>query len=266
MFSLKKYLHDLMNGQTYAYELLFSPKQFWVGETSEIWTELIANRDKMICSNVTAMVGYARAQAFKYGEKGKRLDVFRDVIEWLENLPLKGSTLGWYLSPSSPQSIIFSAKMAQHKDFISIHKKENDISDVVYLDINGVMCPLGCSAEYALTIYKPRLEEYGARAKQASKDNGNDLKAIYHAVRIAKQAEELLRFGTITLPRPETALLLDIRRGLVPDDEMKEIIDESFEQVRWAEKESSLVKHPDKVWMKQFLKDVHYDIIKEEFK
>jgi hypothetical protein len=255
-----------MNGQTYAYELLFSPKQFWVDETSPIWIELIANRDKMICSNVTAMVGYARAQAFKYGEKGKRLDVFRDVIEWIEGLPLKTSTLAWYLGPQSSQSVMFANKMVKHKDFFSIHKKENDTSDVVYLDINGVMVPINCTAEYALGVYKPRLEEYGSRAKQASKDNGNDLKAIYHAVRIAKQAEELLKFGAITLPRPEVPVLLQIRKGLIPDAEMKHIIDESFEAVRLAEKTSALQKHPNKQWMKQFLKDVHYNIIKEDEK
>lgn len=253
-----------MNGQTYAYELLFSPKQFWVDETSPIWIELIANRDKMICSNVTAMVGYARAQAFKYGEKGKRLDVFRDVIQLFEGVKHYSGNTYKIKDCLEPGGQLLHLKNFKHSDFISVHKKDNDVSEVEYLDVNGVMVPLGCSIEYALKVYKPRLEEYGARAKQASKDNGNDLKAIYHAVRIAKQAEELLRFGTITLPRPETALLLDIRRGLVPDDEMKEIIDESFEQVRWAEKESSLVKYPDKVWMKQFLKDVHYNIVKEE--
>lgn len=258
MFSLKKYLHDLMNGQTYAYELLFSPKQFWDAETSPIWLELIANKDKMICSNVTAMVGYARAQAFKYGEKGKRLDVFRDVIECFETMDPRWK-IEEVVSLGSLEKTI-----KKHNEFISYHKKDNDNSGVEYLDVNGVMVPLGCSIEYALEVYKPRLEEYGARAKQASKDNGNDLKAIYHAVRIARQAEELLKFGTITLPRPESAILLEIRKGNIPEAEMKHIIDESFEAVRAAEKTSQLQRNPDKEWMKQFLKDVHYNIVKEE--
>jgi predicted nucleotidyltransferase len=241
--SLKKFLRDLASGQTYALEFLFSPEQFWVEKPDEMWLELIKNRDRLVSKNVTAMVSYARAQAYKYGDKGKRLDVFRDVVSWLESQNQTDKLkLGLYQELKD-----------KHPEFISIHKKDNDISEVLYLDVNGVMVPTGSTVEYALDVYKPRLDEYGARARQAAADRGNDLKAIYHSVRIAHQAIELLHSGFITLPRPEAPLLLDLRNGKIPDLEMKKIVDDSFEKVRVAEQTSSLRANVDRKYIKEFL-------------
>ncbi len=257
LFSLKKFMHDLANGQTYALEFLFSPKDKWLEEPHGAWLELLSNKDKLISKNVTAMVSYARAQAYKYGDKGKRLEVFRDVVNFLEETASRK-----FAKLNSVLPIIQELIIKKHKDFISIHKKENDESGVEYLDVNGVMVPVASSIEYALDVYKPRLEEYGARAKKAMEDRGNDLKAIYHAVRIAKQAEELLLTGNITLPRPESSLLIEIRKGEVPDLEMKQIVDDSFDKVRTAEKNSSLPNNTDKKWAKDFLMRWHLNSIK----
>jgi hypothetical protein len=256
LFSLKKFIKDIVGGQTYALELLFSPKQFWLEEPDPVWMELVKNRDKLVSKNVTAMVSYARAQAFKYGEKGKRLEVFTYIVKWLES-QTKTDKLNHVIDISPG----FPMVSAAYKEFISIHKKDNDISEVVYLDVNGVMVPIGASVEYALEVYRPRLEEYGSRAKQAMADRGNDLKAIYHSIRIANQAEELLRTGTITLPRPEAPLLLAVRNGEVPDDAMKRLIDESFERVREAEKTSTLRPSADRKWANDFLMWAHLNVI-----
>jgi predicted nucleotidyltransferase len=263
--SLKKFLFDLANGQTYALELLFAPKQFWIEEPHPLWFKLLENKDKLISKNVTAMVSYARAQAYKYGEKGKRLEVFKDVVEWLESYLIDDEIKNQRIFYSLEIAPKFHLLAEKHKDFISIHKKENDISNVEYLDINGVMVPVNSTFEYAYNVYKPRLEEYGDRAKQAAKDKGNDLKAIYHAIRIANQAEELLRTGNITLPRPEADLLLKVRKGLLSEQEMKSLVDESFERVRQAERISpSLRENVDKKWLKSFLRECNLQIIKEE--
>jgi hypothetical protein len=263
LFSLKKFIKDIVGGQTYALELLFSPEQFWLEKPDPIWMELVENRDKLVSKNVTAMVSYARAQAFKYGEKGKRLEVFTDVIDWFEGLPFRDRTVDFYISlnPANHYRVSFDQYLSKHSEFISIHKKENDISEVTYFDVNGVLVPVGCTVSYALSVFKPRLEEYGSRAKQAMADRGNDLKAIYHSIRIANQAEELLKTGTITLPRPEAPLLLAIRNGEVSDAGMKRLIDESFERVREAEKTSTLRPNADRKWANDFMMRAHLHVI-----
>lgn len=263
LYSLKKFLHDISTGQSYAMELLFSPQEKWVGEVDPIWLEIVKNRDKFVSKNITAMVSYARAQAFKYGDKGRRLEVFKDVVECLRRYEdyYKGTfKIRDCINPESGFGIFIS----KHKEFISIHTKENDSSGVEYLDVNGVMVPLGSTTSYALDVYIPRLEEYGHRAKKAMEDKGQDLKAIYHAVRIAYQAEELLLTGKITLPRPEAPLLLDIRQGKFEEAKLKELIDESFEKVREAEKISSLPAKVDKDWIKQFGREINLNIIMKD--
>lgn len=263
LYSLKKFLYDISTGQSYAMELLFSPKEMWVGEPDPIWLEIVKNRDKFVSKNITAMVSYARAQAFKYGDKGRRLEVFSDVISRMmtvQDVFPTSKVKDWLYED---HQLEFLSK--KYPDFISVHKKENDESGVEYLNVNGVMVPLNSSIEYALGVYKPRLEEYGHRAKKAMEDKGQDLKAIYHAVRIAYQAEELLLTGKITLPRPEAPLLLDIRQGKFDEAKLKELIDESFEKVRKAEKISSLPNKVNKDWIKQFGRQINLQIIMKDY-
>jgi hypothetical protein len=60
---------------------------------------------------------------------------------------------------------------------------------------------------------KRKFDEYGHRALQAEKNEGVDWKAMQHAVRVCREAEELLLHRTITYPRPEAELLLAIRKS-----------------------------------------------------
>lgn len=260
LYGLKKFLHDIVSGQSYALELLFSPEQFWIGDPDPIWHSIVLNKDKLTSKNVTAMVSYARAQAYKYGDKGKRLDVFRAVVGALEAYK-KDIRLTHLLEPGNVTFLLRAMQM--YPDFISVSNTV-DVNKVEYFNVNGVQVPTAVTVEYALEVYKPRLAEYGARAKQASADKGNDLKAIYHAVRIAHQAEELLTFGRITLPRPEAPLLLQIRTGKYDEADLKRIVDESFEHVREAEKSSTLNAKPDKKWINDFLMDTHLSVIMKE--
>ena len=271
MFSLKKFLHSIITGQTFALELLHSPKQFWAQEPDPVWLELVANKDKLISKNVTSMVSYARSQAFKYGEKGKRLEVFKDVVEFFNMMKTIKLNVEKYdgvreenvTVNSSIKSQMFLDIVNKHKEFISIHKKDNDISGGVYLDVNGVMVPVNASVEYALEeVYAPRLKDYGARAMQAMQDKGKDLKALYHSVRISHQIVELLTTGTITFPRPEKDLLLRIRNGDFSDKEIKDLVDESFERVIEAEKISTLRPNADKKWANEFMMQAHLNVVK----
>ena len=42
---------------------------------------------------------------------------------------------------------------------------------------------------------------------------GYDIKAALHAIRLLNEGIELMRSGSITLPRPEKELLITIRTG-----------------------------------------------------
>ena len=264
LFSLKKFMHDLSGGQSYAYEMLFAPEQYWTGDLSKIWMQLLNNKNKLVSCNVKAMVGYARAQAYKYGTKGDRLATVRDVVDCFKCLreeTARRSKVSDVMMPGGPLHYYINQK---YPNFISVHKKDNDLSQVDYLDVNGVMVPVNSSVNHAFNIYNSILEEYGARATRAMENNGHDLKAIYHAVRIALQTEELLLKGVMTFPRPERNLLIDIRNGKFEHKELYKLIEDSFEKVQQAELKTSLRKSPDEAWIKDFIMQSHLDVINNE--
>lgn len=254
IFSLQKFIEDLEEGESYAYEMIFSPKNFWVEAPDSIWLELVKNKDKFISKNVSAMVGYARKQARKYGDKGRRLEVFQDIVSLLESVDQE-------LTLNDLEKDICAKFVSE---FVSIHPQENDTSGGLYLDVGGVLVPMNCDVAYSLDIYRKHAERYGARARKALEDKGSDLKALYHALRISYQTEELLLTGNITLPRPESALLISIRNGQVSDLEIKRLIDEGFDRVVEAEKKSALQETPNKEWLKNFLMETHLEIIRKE--
>ena len=85
IFSLKKYLQLLTEGQTVALDILFTPKEFWV-ESTPIWEEIRENKHKFLNNKINSFIGYTRTQAAKYGIKGTRVAAMRAILEYLKPL------------------------------------------------------------------------------------------------------------------------------------------------------------------------------------
>lgn len=77
---LKKFIYDAISGQTYALDMLFTPKEH-IKRSSPEWEFIIENRSQLLSKNVKPMVGYARAQALKYSLKDERLKALNNVIK-----------------------------------------------------------------------------------------------------------------------------------------------------------------------------------------
>lgn len=86
---------------------------------------------------------------------------------------------------------------------------------------------------------------------------GYDTKYAMHIVRLLGEATELMRYGTITFPRPDAGVLIDIRRGKYKLSELLDIANEFEEQAIAAEKESSLPAHVDRKALSELLADVY---------
>jgi hypothetical protein len=64
---LRTFIKDCINGQTYAVELLYTPKQM-ILESSTAWEFIRQNRHKLTPNDLTPFCSYAFSQSQKYSQ------------------------------------------------------------------------------------------------------------------------------------------------------------------------------------------------------
>lgn len=244
-YSLKRFFELLRQGQTGALDMLFTPAEFYVGAPHGIWQEIQRNRDKFLHRKMAAFVGYCRSQAEKYSLKGGRIKVLQDVLDFLTPFDNR-------LDLGEVYPEIW--KRFQGNQFV---ERTSDAAGFSHLKVCGKAVGLNANIKFARQVWGQQLDHYGERAIQAMKDGGADLKALYHAVRIAHEAEQLLTTGEITFPRPEAELLLRIRRNEVSHEAMAAMIETAVGRINEAQVKSSLPWDPDTKWMEDFLYDTY---------
>jgi hypothetical protein len=238
IFSLQQYLRLLMEGQTVAIDMLFTPRSFYQDKPNHIWEEIVANKSKFIHSGYSAFAGYCRTQANKYGIKGSRVNALRTIIGMLQACPfhhVKLMDLEFLQKGELPPN--------DHTKIVMINGPKG--TPEPHLEVCNRKVPFHATVKYALSIFQRIFDEYGQRALQAEKQEGIDWKALMHAVRVCKQSKELLTTGNITFPRPEAPLLLKIRKGELQYQTVAEIIEVGLEEMEAAAKLSTLQKEPD---------------------
>lgn len=224
-FSLQEFLKHVVGGQTFALDMLYTPRTHW-GSQSETWNLLVENRNKLISKKVSAFVGYCRAQFAKYCVKAERLAAVEDVLSSLSSLHLHetvatGKAVLQPLSHAHPGTVYWKEQPDLHPNFS-------------VLECCGRQVQLSVTVKRAIEVFGRVKSSYGERTRMAMDKNSVDWKALYHAIRVAREAEELLLTGHITFPRPEAALLLEVRRGDMPYDRVSELIEDGLNRVEKA--------------------------------
>jgi len=201
MFSLKKFIKMVERGDTGALEILFAPEEF-ILEKDPSWDLILKKRDLLVSKKITALIGYARQQANKYGIKGSRMGELNRLIKFLKdtekNLLTPGSKLkhAW-------DYIVEESKNYNHVNIITLQVKSGEIKQVPALEVLGKKFDHHCKFSHILEILNKVYKNYGSRAREAKSNGGIDWKALSHAARVMYQGEELLKTGKITLPLPE---------------------------------------------------------------
>lgn len=252
MYSIKKYLKLLEEGQTNALDMLFAPSTTEGYKDTEIWRHLKANKDKVLSRKADSFVGYCLGQVNKYNFKIDRfqsLDVvlkafqnvssynFAKVAELLPNFNIPNDLPYW--NPKVPIQVNQTGTIIDH---ISICDK---------------MIPYTVSVAEGMKILQRFHDEYGHRAKNYN----HDWKAIYHGIRIAEECIELLTTGNITHPRPNADYLIRVRNGEEDFESAVARIKDMVEEIKGIN--SVLPDAPDYKWIENFLYDVHLNTINE---
>lgn len=91
-------------------------------------------------------------------------------------------------------------------------------------------------------------------------EHGYDIKAAMHVIRLLNEGIELMRSGTITLPRPERKLLVTIRTGKYGSlERVLELARELFDQLGQAEADSRLAETVDKARISKIVSETYLE-------
>lgn len=253
IFSLQKYLKLLCESQTVALDILFMPQKHILKPSYQL-NFIKKHKDRFLHKEVGAFYNYAKAQAAKYGVKGFRVAAIRLTIEWL-----KCFDSNKYLFEIGMDGINRHVIETNHVDLIDL-KGSNDKIET-YFSVCDRKFQLNAKIGYILDSLQKIFNNYGARALQAEKNEGIDWKATSHAVRVAREAEELLLTGNITFPCPEVKLLLAIKKGELPYKQVEELIEEGLARIDAAKLKSTLRDKPDLDFADEIVYNMYEEVI-----
>ncbi len=238
LLSLQHWLQLVHKGDTLGLDLLFS---YTYGACLLIkhciMDTLFNNIDKLLTSSELvhcAGVNFAIGQAKKYGAKGKRLGVLRQVYEYIDDVLFN---LGYFSS--------LEVLSTQIDNIVNLF---GDKSLCYKVETNGVESLVICGKTHRgsirLTEFHRRVfdavETYGERAKLASINEGIDWKAVSHAIRALRQTEELFTTGMIQFPLGCAQEILHVKQGKTPWIEVEALITQGLDNLSTLSKNTAL--------------------------
>ena len=258
MFSFRRYLGLLLEGQTNALDMIFAPSEFYLMEPDPAWLYVLKNRDKFVHAGSSAFAGYCKTQANKYCLKGNRLATARGALELVDKMISKTDLY---------------CRLLEHEAHINEYNEGKEFANVVeckgphegtfvkHWEVCNRKIPFHATLKYVHERLSAVINEYGDRAKKAEVAAGSDWKALSHAVRVCEEAKELMSTGKITFPRPEADLLLKIKTGEMPYDTVSDMIEKGLIELEALTANSTLRKHPDHEFAKKTIKAVHAKVV-----
>ncbi|WP_088260694.1 DNA polymerase beta superfamily protein [Fimbriiglobus ruber] len=241
-FSLQKYMALLLEGQTVAITMLFVPDR-WLIESTSLWREIQANKHLWLHRGVAAFAGYCRQQANKYGIKGSRVAATRSMVTFLQGC-IDASYPACKLSEHW-DALVATLSGHEHVEFLTDTLRGRPECVVRMVSVCNRKAQEHVTLKAALKIYQHLLDEYGQRALMAETNEGVDWKALMHAVRVCREAEELLTHHTVSYPRPEAEMLLQIRKGELPYKQVAELIEDGMVRLEECQRVSTLPEKPN---------------------
>lgn len=274
-YSLQYFLELAAKGETNCIDLLFAnTNEFAVLKTTPIWDELTANYDKIITKNMNAYMSYCKSQCQKYSIKGDKLNNYNQFLKMCEfyfnNKDKNGAPITLaeaicqafhydslkHLIPKVREDrikVTFSDfapyKFGDHCYFITADNKES------YISISDMKFTLSDSIKSAYHKCKKVINSYGKRAQAAADNDGSDLKAISHCVRVLCQVEEILETGKITFPLKDADFIKSIKYNTshLTRDEIMNWIEKKIEIINDKIEKSTLRTKADYKWINNFI-------------
>lgn len=225
LWSLQKWLNMLAAGDTGALDLLFSvyAKHVKPLVNENFLGEFYSKPSTLFdVTNSKSYIGYAYGQAKKYGLKGSRMGLLKDVREYLEerlvSVDMEHVRAGEYFEEL--------VKKFGHESYCFMKESKNPNEPKMLFLLGKGFCSAIKMAEMVQRL-ETEFNKYGQRVKEAANNENVDWKALSHALRCLLQVEEVLDTGFVQYPLKDAELLKAVK----------------FAKYSWAEVEQMLLEH-----------------------
>ena len=270
IFSLQKFIQLCSKADTNALDLLFSvntdiPKWYQTNtcnssETCVTIADIYRNRHRLINTDrLESPITYAFKQATKYSIKGKRrqvmLNLLKDVNTYLfldttpANAPLSKFITEFIYEDGTP--IINQYIDGKH---VKIDTLDNKGKKEKYLYVCGVQHQFNLELKrFAQRLEEKINKEYTSQRTIDAAD-GNDWKALSHAIRILFEIKQLLEIQTIQFP--VDPIVKQIKLGQISREDIDNLFDNTFQDIMEQIKQNKLNWKYDEEFWNDFLLSV----------
>jgi hypothetical protein len=244
---VQKFVHDYLNGQAYAVEIVFAVVK---NCQNDAFTELCNTLStKFIHGNLQGMTGFANKQVFDYIKRGERLNGVNKILNEINKIDLKLNAQGiknihlnTVININNLSNEIYTVlDVLASNALISIIELENNNKVSRALEVNGRAYSETTSLCHFKTAIQKLISSYGERSTKAS-ESDVDWKSLSHAVRVYEQVLELLNSEKIAFPRPNADYLREIKLGIQSFAEVKTYLVELDDKVNTALLNTTLPK------------------------
>lgn len=227
-FSIQKFFQMVFKGDMVSIDMLHTPKDKVVFcSMPSTWDFIRNNRQQFYTKEMRAYLGFVKSQSIRYGRRGDRLgflQLLRDVLDGGVN-------------SATISDISEILPIGEFSEFVWIGGANHyKIFDKTYVPATKV-------GELKRHVDK-MIDRYGNRAHKCV--DGNDWKAMSHALRACYQLIDMYTIGDIIFPftghRKE--ILMDVRMGDASPVAVSELLDELTSEVEELSRKST---YPEKI-------------------
>lgn len=256
IFSLQKFIQLCSKADTNALDLLFSynPErkdiQQYVYNKEQYYEngilahpyipfiEFLINRGKLINTDrLESPITYAFKQATKYGLKGQRRLIMLQILE-------KAKLLS---DIHTVQDLIPLIQNMFDDKHLGINILDNNGKMEKYLFVCGVQHQFNLSIEKFKQRLQDKIDKEYTSQRTIDAADGNDWKALSHAIRILFEIKQLLETGDIQFP--VHPMVKQIKLGQISREDIDNLFDNTFQDIMEQIKQNPLDwKYDEDFW------------------
>lgn len=230
LFSIQFWLNKLVkDGETEGIELLYScTNHYAVLYLDPCMVEVFNGRSKLFnpC-DMKGFINFAISQSRKYFIKAERLLIIKNILNFLTSRKPVYKELDRVELVSDVIDEILEKYMHTQYCF---EVKSNELRSI---QICGKIHQETTSLDEFINRIKREYDKYGHRTRMAVNLDNKDWKSLSHAMKAIIEVKTLLKTGMLVYPLPEKNLLLSIKLGNIPYNEVENLINFGIEEVKY---------------------------------